>query len=522
MRALKNTEESKCTDVARAYRRAGVPNEARRSPGLLQHIVPTEVRDSEVGVVLLGVTLLFLGSILWAEESRDVSSPSGEGEPIARNAELKKTIYELLETLIEAKTAKENVDAFGSLVEMNEKGVTPTLLAIFEEAEDDVVLQCTILRVLGARKDESALPALLALVKVGTESEEFKVHPDVIFVACTTIGMIGTEKELPELIDMFIATDGAEANLSRAIDSILHRLEGAGESPVVAGVGRAKGWAKAKLLVLLRFFPTETALQTVRQCLSDPDPVVVSWAIHALGYWQNREPLPDLLRIAEDSSNRSRQRLALSCYIDLLIRPAYDRPAAETVKLLEQAFQRTASLYDKESIINSLRTFACKEALVLAQRCSDDGEFGSSAKESAKKIKEVLQDTRCSVTASPHPEDAEKAIDGDITTRWSTGEITRTGCGPVPFFQINLGGERALKRIILDGGDSSDEYPRSFKVSASFDGVSSAPVLSITSEGNPTLLAFSKPIYARYVWISLTGDSRHFPWSIHELLVEHD
>ena len=69
MRALKNTEESKCTDVARAYRRAGVPNEARRSPGLLQHIVPTEVRDSEVGVVLLGVTLLFLGSILWAEES---------------------------------------------------------------------------------------------------------------------------------------------------------------------------------------------------------------------------------------------------------------------------------------------------------------------------------------------------------------------------------------------------------------------------------------------------------------------
>jgi fibronectin type 3 domain-containing protein len=117
-----------------------------------------------------------------------------------------------------------------------------------------------------------------------------------------------------------------------------------------------------------------------------------------------------------------------------------------------------------------------------------------------------------SVGASPG-----NAIDGDITTRWTTGVSQTNGM----WFQVDTGGGTppTFTNIVLDAGSSTGDYPRGYQVNVSSNAVNwGSPIATGAGSSAVTSISFAART-ARYVRITQTGTtgSNGLWWSVHEL-----
>jgi len=128
-------------------------------------------------------------------------------------------------------------------------------------------------------------------------------------------------------------------------------------------------------------------------------------------------------------------------------------------------------------------------------------------------------------TASVNAENAMKAIDDRLLTRWDSGGNQRKG----QFFVLELGRSEILSGLRLRIGSSVQDYPRAFRVELSGDGQewrtvasSDKTVLSILSFLDPKNLGLEVTFpaqEARFVRINNDGQDDVYYWSIHELEV---
>ena len=110
---------------------------------------------------------------------------------------------------------------------------------------------------------------------------------------------------------------------------------------------------------------------------------------------------------------------------------------------------------------------------------------------------------------------AANAIDGNESTRWSTGAAQAAG----QWFQVNLGSAQAFDEVTIDAGPSNGDYPRAFTVSVSNDGATWTQVAS--GNGSAQLVTVTFPSQtAQYVRVTQTesGATGNW-WSIAELNV---
>ena len=120
------------------------------------------------------------------------------------------------------------------------------------------------------------------------------------------------------------------------------------------------------------------------------------------------------------------------------------------------------------------------------------------------------------VTASPNPEGAPRAVDGNPGTRWETGAAQAGG----EWFMIELPVEQVVTKITLDAKGSAGDYPRGYEVYISRDGKAwGQPVAKGEGKGPVTEIAL-KPGFGRFVKIVQTGKAEGLFWSIHELKLE--
>ena len=107
------------------------------------------------------------------------------------------------------------------------------------------------------------------------------------------------------------------------------------------------------------------------------------------------------------------------------------------------------------------------------------------------------------------------AIDGDITTRWSSGAAQSPG----QTFTVDFGSVRPINRVLFDSGASSpDDYPASYEVATSYDGFNWTKVASGYGENRIVTSDFWTTSQARYLRITQTGSKANW-WSISELAV---
>ena len=106
-------------------------------------------------------------------------------------------------------------------------------------------------------------------------------------------------------------------------------------------------------------------------------------------------------------------------------------------------------------------------------------------------------------TADPGADTAASAVDGDASTRYTTG----TGQAPGQYLQADFYRAIPARQVVFDTGTSTGDYPRGYTVTTSTDGVTwRTAVASAAGTGQFTTVALNgAPV--RYVRITLTASS---------------
>jgi len=118
------------------------------------------------------------------------------------------------------------------------------------------------------------------------------------------------------------------------------------------------------------------------------------------------------------------------------------------------------------------------------------------------------------LTASHRAQDLPNAIDGDISTRYTTGQGMRPGM----WLQIELPEPVELAGLVLDAAGSRNDYPRGCEVSLSLDGENWGEPIHKAEENSPSTTIEIPRQSAKFIRITQTGENRLF-WSIHDLQV---
>jgi glucosylceramidase len=111
-------------------------------------------------------------------------------------------------------------------------------------------------------------------------------------------------------------------------------------------------------------------------------------------------------------------------------------------------------------------------------------------------------------TADPAGETPQAAVDGDASTRWSSG----TAQAPGQHLRIDLGRTLRFDRVSVDSGGNLGDYARSWRLEAGADGVTWRTLATGTSAGQLTDIDVPRT-RARYLRITSTGSSGSW-WSV--------
>ena len=399
--------------------------------------------------------------------------------------------------------------AMESLSRISAPGVTDELIGI-AQSRSEAQVRVNVIQTLINRRQTEAIPALFTVAGDN--------NSNVRQAAYKALGELSGQKELPTMVSILLAaeSDADRAGIERAMVAIVTRLDEPDAASVITGLANADNAAKPHLLAVLSRIGGQQALQAVRGQLLSDNAETTKAAIRALADWPEATPLADLLKIANTERDSTNQALALRGYIKLLGIPA-NRSAAETVTLLAEAMSVAKRVDEKKAVLSALSKYPCKQGLALAEQWKEIPGLTAEAELALKKIKEALLSKNLKATASLDNRNARRALDGNPSSRWSTGRGMKSG----DWFILDLCVESTVSGLTLDTRNSSNDYPRGYEVYVSFDGGSWGKPI-VTGKGtNPiTEIKFGKSVQTRFVKIVQTGSSDSWNWSIHELKVD--
>jgi glucosylceramidase len=114
-------------------------------------------------------------------------------------------------------------------------------------------------------------------------------------------------------------------------------------------------------------------------------------------------------------------------------------------------------------------------------------------------------------SAQPVGDTPAAAIDGDASTRWSSG----TSQAPGQYLQVDLGRVKAFRRVAVDSGGYLGDYARGWQLQVSDDAQAWRTVAQGVGEGQLTTVDGPRT-RARYLRITSTGSNGNW-WSIADL-----
>jgi glucosylceramidase len=124
---------------------------------------------------------------------------------------------------------------------------------------------------------------------------------------------------------------------------------------------------------------------------------------------------------------------------------------------------------------------------------------------------DLLPLTGATATASPAGETPAAAVDGDASTRWSSGTAQADG----QYLQVDLARATTFRRVAIDSGGFTGDYARAWTLAASTDGTTWRTLATGTGTGQLTNVDLP-PTRARHLRVTSTGSSGSW-WSIADL-----
>jgi len=158
--------------------------------------------------------------------------------------------------------------------------------------------------------------------------------------------------------------------------------------------------------------------------------------------------------------------------------------------------------------------FISPEEVAQIREGSQDRTTPWTVEELVASVPQTLGNRRgWKLSASHRGQDLGNAVDGDLATRWTSGESMKEGM----WLRIELPEPVLLSGLLIDAGPSRGDYPRGFAVELSDDGVDWTRVAAGEGKTPLTEVEFEEQ-RARFVRITQTGEHRLF-WSVHDLEV---
>jgi glucosylceramidase len=114
-------------------------------------------------------------------------------------------------------------------------------------------------------------------------------------------------------------------------------------------------------------------------------------------------------------------------------------------------------------------------------------------------------------TAAPAGETPAAAVDGDASTRWSSGTAQAAG----QYLLLDLGRRTAFRRVAIDSGGNLGDFARGWALSVSDDGTSWRQLAAGTATGQLTTVDVPRT-RARFLRVTATAPAGNW-WSIADL-----
>jgi glucosylceramidase len=125
----------------------------------------------------------------------------------------------------------------------------------------------------------------------------------------------------------------------------------------------------------------------------------------------------------------------------------------------------------------------------------------------------ALDDGRVLIAATAAGEEPAKAVDDDATTRWSTGAAQQPGQS----LQVDLGRVQPVRRVVLDTGADTGDFPRGYSLLTSTDGSHWREAATGAGTGQLTAIEI-RATPARFLRVVQTATAPQW-WSVAELRV---
>jgi beta-glucosidase len=149
-----------------------------------------------------------------------------------------------------------------------------------------------------------------------------------------------------------------------------------------------------------------------------------------------------------------------------------------------------------------------QQYVTAPQNCGSSGSDGETALSRTGWVASALNTSGTDVPS--------KAIDGNSSTRWSTGAPMANGM----WFELDMTAPQTFNEITMDSASSTNDYARGYQVFVSTDGTTFGSAIA-SGTGTAALITVQFPTQtARYVKVVQTGAASNW-WSIAEFNVYH-
>jgi hypothetical protein len=189
------------------------------------------------------------------------------------------------------------------------------------------------------------------------------------------------DTDLSRLVKLLLAVQGKHREeVERAILIVCQKSPGAAADcakPVLAVLDKVGSSELPKYLPLLGRLGGPQVLGMIDSSLAGANPEVKASAIRALCNWPNAEVASRLWTIA-NGDNREFRRWALYAYVRVVTLKS-DRPAAETLAMLQKAMKRAENLENQQWILHRASTLRTLETVRWIAEYLDDPNLGQTA-----------------------------------------------------------------------------------------------------------------------------------------------
>jgi len=276
------------------------------------------------------------------------------------------------------------------------KTMTDALLAALPSANPAGRVE--LVRCIGVRRTEPVVPPLLKLAGADPDAP-------VRTQAFGALASLADEPALPQLVALLVhAKDNTDRRpAERAVTTVCKRIDDTARrtKPLLAALPDASLPARTALLRVLGRLGGDPALEAVRAALKDKSPEVQDTAIRVLAKWDDPKVAADLLALAKGAKALNHRVIALDGYVRAVGMMA-DRPAAELVKMYENAMAAAPRPDDRKRVLAGMANVGNLGALKLAQQYLTDPALKAEAETAVVKIARA--------TGSSHKQEAKAAL----------------------------------------------------------------------------------------------------------------